>query len=104
MNASSRYAGKPLLRLLEGYVLRAIGALSPGDEERLRSMEPQLGRVYGRVGTWMEIIASEMELPANMPELIAETWRRNQNVAKANGLELTAQQFAEMFVDQNLVG
>jgi hypothetical protein len=42
-----------------------------------------------------------MEFPNNMPETIGQMWRRNQDAAHASGVNLEAQQFAEMFVDQN---
>ena len=37
-----RYAGKPFLRLLECYVLAAIGELSDEQQATLRAMEPKL--------------------------------------------------------------
>jgi hypothetical protein len=102
MSEPNRYAGKPLLRLLECYVLSAIGMLDPADQEKLTALAPQLSRVYRKTGTWIEILAAEMELPDQLPSLIARTWQRNQEIASANGIELSPQQFAEMFVDQNL--
>ena len=99
---SDRYQGKPLVRLLECYVLRAIGELTSVDESNLKEMAPKLRDVYHAQGNWDEIIESIMELPADMPEKIAELWERNQELAKANGETLLPQDFAEMFVDRNL--
>jgi hypothetical protein len=99
---SSRYQGKPLLRLLECYVLKTLDLLPESDSLNLASMEPKLTQVYGRQGTWDQIISAMMEFPPNMPLLIREMWVRNQAIAKANGVMLTPQQFAELFVDQNL--
>ncbi len=98
-----RYQGKPLLRLLELYVLNAIGELSTDDAEKLTKMQPKLANLYGGQGSWDLIIASTMGFPDNMSALIRETWLRNQVIAKTHNLELTPQQFAEMFVDHNLV-
>jgi hypothetical protein len=101
MNAP-RYQGKPLLRLLECYVRKTIEELSVTDAANLMEMQPKLGQIYGFGGTWNEIIASALELPENMPTLIRDSWKKNQAIALANGVTLSAQQFAEMFVDQNL--
>jgi hypothetical protein len=98
-----RYVGKPILRLLELYVLWSIDRLSDDEATRLLAMAPKLTDTFGGDGTWQDAIATTMELPANMPELIRELWANNQQIAVANGVELPAQQFAEMFVDSNLV-
>jgi hypothetical protein len=98
---TNRYAGKPLVRLLECYVLKAIGQLAAEDEARLSAMEPQLRKVYRHNGSWVHIVSSALDFPNNMAETIEQIWRRNQDVARASGVTLEAQQFAEMFVDQN---
>jgi hypothetical protein len=97
-----RYEGKPLLRLLECCVLKSLDMLPEADAENLKEMQPRLARLYGKQGSWDQIIAATMELPENLDSLIREMWSRNLEIAKANGSNLTAQQFAEMFVDQNL--
>lgn len=98
-----RYVGKPMLRLLELYVLWSLDELSEDDASRLHSMASKLTGTFGGDGTWQNAIATTMELPEKMPELIREMWTNNQQIAAANGVELHAQQFAEMFVDSNLV-
>jgi hypothetical protein len=102
MNPSSRYTGKPLLRILECYVLWAIGELPESEEARLRGMEPNLRQALKQQGGWREVIEKTMKLPASMPELIRANWQKNQTIAQQQRVELSAQQFAEMFVDSNL--
>ncbi len=97
-----RYAGKPMLRLLELYVLWSLDDLSEDDVSRLQAMAPKLTSTFGGDGTWHSAIATTMEFPENMPELIHEMWIKNQQIAAANNVELPTQQFAEMFVDDNL--
>lgn len=97
-----RYSGKPMLRLLELYVLWSLGHLSEDDAARLQAMAPKLTDTFGGNGTWQGAIANTMELPENMPQQIREMWTKNQQIAVANGVELPVQQFAEMFVDSNL--
>lgn len=99
---SARYNGKPLLRLLECYTLKAINELPESDEANLAEMAPKLAQIYKHSGSWFEIIAAVMKLPDNMPQLINDMWRRNRDIATAQNLQLSPQQFAEMFVDQNL--
>lgn len=98
-----RYQGRPLLRLLECYALWAIGQLPATEESRLRDMTPKLQTVYGVQGNWQQVVAAAVQLPPNMPEMIRDVWAKNTEIAQKNQLTLTPQQFAEMFVDQNLV-
>lgn len=93
-----------MLRLLECYVLQAIEALSPADAENLNAMQPKLRQIYQAQGSWDQIIEAVLNLPPNMPALIQNMWRKNQEIAAAQGLLLEAQPFAEMFVDRNLAG
>jgi len=102
MPTANRYAGKPLLRVLECYVLWAIGELGEVEQAKLCGMEPQLRQALKQQGNWREVVEKTMELPANMPELIRANWMKNQGIALQQGIELTGQHFAEMFVDNNL--
>jgi hypothetical protein len=96
-----RYDGKPLLKLLELYVLKAIGELSPDEESRLNAMAPKLQAIYGGGGQWHEAIEAAVFIETETPSEIRSMWERNLEIARANGVKLTPQQFAEMFVDNN---
>lgn len=96
-----RYAGKPFLRLLECYVLWAAGELPIADEQRLEAMTPKLREVYKRQGSWQEIVAGEMELPADLPKRIQALWVQNKLRAENSAVEFPAEDFARMFVDDN---
>jgi hypothetical protein len=97
-----RYEGKPLLRLIECYVLRAINALSEEQNGALEELTPYLQKTYNRTGSWHEIIAAQMEFPSDLPERIRGMWSRNQEIAKRVGDVLEPEQFAQMFVDSNI--
>jgi hypothetical protein len=102
--SGSRYDGKPLLRLLEFYVLKAIGELSQSDEEKLVHIAPRLHALYGGNGEWHEAIAASMEMPSDMQALIRETWRKDLDIAAAHGAAaLLPEEFAKLFVDANFV-
>jgi hypothetical protein len=98
---SDRYTNKPLVMLLEKYVLWSIGELSSADEAKLREMAPHLGRTFSAKGTWQEVVASVMEFPPDMPATFNAMWLRNQEIARENGAVITPQRFAEMLVDEN---
>ncbi|MEO8302066.1 MAG: hypothetical protein ABI608_09745, partial [Rhizomicrobium sp.] len=98
-----RYDGKPLLRLLELYVLKAIDHLALVDQDTLTRLAPKLQAVYGGNGPWDEAIMAAVRMPADMPQQIREMWDKNLEIASANNVPaLTPQKFAEMFVDENL--
>ncbi len=99
--ASERYEGKPLLRLLECYVLLAIGELSPDDQLVLDKMTPKLQEVYKCSGRWDQIVEKSMELPAGVTEAIRSLWSKNKDAVNKRGLSLDPQKFAEAFVDEN---
>ena len=101
--AKDRYQGKPLLRLLELYVLRAIGHLTSNDESRLQGMAPLLSQTYNVDGSWHEILRAVMEFPPNMPEILAGIWQRNVDAAKAQGAHADPEQFAMAVTDKNFV-
>jgi alpha-ketoglutarate-dependent taurine dioxygenase len=103
MATNPRYDGKPLLRLLELYVLWSIDELAEADGKNLTAITPRLHSTYGSSGAWHDAIAAAMHLPKSMPELIRDTWAKNRKIAEANSAVLGPQQFAEMFVDANFV-
>ena len=101
--SDNRYEGKPLLRLLELYILHTLGELPPAEQETLTRLAPKLQAVYGGNGAWQEAVAAAVHMPAEMPQFIRDMWDKNLEIARANNVPaLTAQKFAEMFVDENL--
>lgn len=104
MSTNPRYDGKPLLRLLELYVLGAIGELAQSEHDRLNAMAPKLQAIYGGGGQWQDAVAAAVHMPSEMPAAIRDMWARNLEIARVNGVTLPPQQFAEMFVDENLAG
>lgn len=103
MTTAPRYNGKPLLRLLECYVLWAIEHISEEELKALKEMTPKLQQIYKVQGDWQQVISEAVQLPENLPDLIRGLWHKNSEIVRKAGTTLTAQQFAEMFVDQNLL-
>jgi hypothetical protein len=97
----NRYDGKPLVMLLEHYVLWSIGELPEVQEKTLLAMTPMLQSTYSTSGTWQQVIASVMQFPVGLPTTLRGMWSRNLELARKSGTTLTPQQFAEMIVDDN---
>ena len=100
-NATTRYDGRPFLRLLESYLLDAIDQL--GDEPRasLEAIRPKLAKIFGLDGTWQEIVRAQMEFPESMSEQIRFLWEGYLLHARQHGLSVSPNEFVEQFVNQN---
>jgi hypothetical protein len=98
---NSRYDGRPFLRLLEVYILWAIGELEPQLAALIDELTPNLQKTYNRGGNWQSIIAAEMSFSDDFPEKLKELWTKNTEIARMNRTTLSAQTFAEMICDEN---
>jgi hypothetical protein len=99
----NRYEGKPLLRLVELYILYTLNELPVAEQESLNRLAPKLQTVYGGNGAWHEAVEAAVRMPAEMPQFIRDMWEKNLEIARANNVPaLAPQKFAEMFVDENL--
>lgn len=96
-----RYAGKPLLKIVDSFVLKSINELDPSQEALLVEMTPKLQQTFSKNGTWEEVIIQELQLPDNIKDTIKGMWQNNQKIAREKNLELTPMQFVQMFVDTN---
>ncbi|HET9510662.1 MAG TPA: hypothetical protein VFO80_05875 [Sphingomonas sp.] len=97
---SPRHEGKPLLRLLDGYVMDAIGHLDPAEAAALKAMEPGLRREWGGTGDWRALCAAQMRFPDGMAAAIREVWEKGRaKFLASEGYEPNAEQFTRSFVD-----
>lgn len=96
-----RYSAKPFLRLLECYVLNAIGQLEEQQRVTLQKMEPKLEHVYSRKGSWLEIVRAQMDFPESLPMQIQTIWEKYLAAAKQQGVSVDPNEFAMGFVDSN---
>jgi len=94
-----RYTGKPFLKLLDCYVLKAIGGLDIGGEEMLRKMEPHLARTFNTSLPWDRIVAEQMDFPDEYPAFIRKQWERYQAWAKAHNEKALPEEFVFEFMD-----
>ena len=99
---TSRYEGKPLLRLLECFVLDVIGELSDVDRRTLEKMTPKLQSTYMVQGNWQDILSKVMAFPIELGENIRSIWRQNLKLAGEADVDLHPEDFARRIVDENL--
>ena len=97
----NRYQDKPLLRLLECYILDAIGELSDIHKHNLDAITPKLQKTYNKPGDWKEIIEQVMNITTEKKEAINKIWLKNQLIAEQSDEILDSENFAQMFVDRN---
>ena len=102
MSENPRYKNKPLLRLIELFVIDAVGELQPTDAQNLKALTPKLQEVYGTNGDWRDAVSKAMAFPETMPDLIRDMWGKNQQIARDHKTSLGAEEFARMFVDTNI--
>src|SRR5262245_41588093 len=93
-----RYRGRPLLIVLENYVLAAIGVLPKNADQRLSQL---VKSVFGGDDDWKKTVRKHLELSDAIDGSFRELWDRNQAIARQNGTELNPVQFAKMVVDTN---
>jgi hypothetical protein len=95
-----RYDGKPMLRLLECYVLKSIGALTLEQERQLNEMESGLRKTFESSGTWDKMIAEQMGFSPELPAYLVDLWRQNLS-ASGDQTRLPPDHFAQHVVDSN---
>ena len=97
---NTRYDGKPLLRLVDSYVLDAIGHLPPEVDAKMTEMEPSFRKTFGASGSWREIVAAQMRFPDGLPDAIREVWTMGRvRFLAEQGYEPDPAQFTQSFVD-----
>lgn len=101
--ATPRYAKRPFLRLIDCYVLDAIGQLDDDQRAALTRMEPKLATVFGIEGSWSEIVEKQMEFPASLRTQIRGIWGRYLDFARQTGRSVDPGEFVVQFVDNNFL-
>ena len=93
-----RYKGRPLLLILENYVLDCIGELSPETQDTLRVV---VQKAFGGDSDWKKTIRKELRLDDSFDDEIRTMWSKNQEIARQNNTKILPVQFAKMVVDEN---
>ena len=81
-----RYAGKPMLRLLDAYVLDALGAL---DEKTARDNAAMSSRIAQALkvdaATWQGAVERAMQMPPDSAEALRALWEQHVHATLGNG-------------------
>lgn len=93
-----RYVGKPLLVLLENFVLHSIGELAP---EKDALMAKVVQKAYGGGDSWVETLKHELKLGDSIEASLMRLWDTNKEIARREAVELHPIQFAKMIADTN---
>jgi hypothetical protein len=93
-----RYAGRPLLVVLEHYVLAVIGELTP---EKSHAMRAVVQKVFGGGDDWKGTVRQRLAVTDDIDAEILTLWRKNHQLAAQSGVDLHPVQFAKMFADEN---
>jgi len=101
VSEGERYEGRPFLRLLDCFVLRAIGQLDAAQNEALSSIEPKLAEVYGQESTWFQVVADQMQFPEGIEASINDVWEAALGKAAEMNMQIDPAEFTRQFVDTN---
>jgi hypothetical protein len=93
-----RYKGRPLVLVLENYVLDCIGELSPENRERVADV---VQKAFGGDHDWKQTIRRQLRIADALDESLRQMWAQNQQIARENQFDLLPVQFAKMVVDKN---
>lgn len=96
--STDRYVTKPLLVLMDSYVLSVIGELPPEEEVHLLTITQ---RAYGGRSDWLTTMRGRFQLSASTDELVRQMWVSEQERAQQEGRTLAPKNFARAIVDEN---
>ena len=98
MTDISRYDDKPLLVIIENYILDVIGELN--DENR-KLTEKVVLDAFAAEGDWHEALRKTLGLTIELDDELNALWAKNQQIAIEDQIELTPVAFAQMIDDDN---
>ena len=93
-----RYKGRPLLIILENYVLSCIGHLTAEEEARVAQA---VQRVWKGSNDWKQTVRTQLNLGDTLDQNFRDLWTQNLAIAQKNAVTLHPAQFAKMIADQN---
>ena len=96
-----RYKNNPFLRLLDCYILDAIGELRPEHKAALKKLEPKLRKTFHAKGSWRQIVEDRMGFLPTVAVNIEMSWAGYLESEERLGREVAADSFVRDFVAQN---
>jgi len=96
MASAKRYDGRPILIIIENYVMGVIGEL---DTAKHTAIAGVVQSVWGSGADWMGTVRKELGWEKSIDDAIHENWRDYQKTARQQGTPGSAVEFAMMFAD-----
>ena len=93
-----RYEGRPLILILDNYVLDCIGELPPDKKALIISI---VQKAFGGGPDWKKTVRDLLQLSDSIEDNIRSLWTENKKIAAQNNSELHPVQCAKMIVDDN---
>jgi hypothetical protein len=101
MSDTDRYDGSPMLRLLDSYVLDAIGMLDEATAASLPVAAPKLAEAFGMTGgTWQEIVEQALGFNADQRLALLEAWHDHVARSAEHGVAPNPLAFTHAVSDQ----
>jgi hypothetical protein len=94
----SRYAGRPLLVLIENYVLSCIGCLTSDKEEKMLKL---VQKAYGGGEDWKRTLRPVLLFEDSIDEDLRQMWESNKQLARASQTQFEPEDFARAVADKN---
>lgn len=91
-----RYEKKPMLILIENYILDTLGALEPAKVAKLNDI---VCRTFGGKD-WRQALRRQFHLPPDADQSLLAVWKQRQEEAEATQQELSPEDFAREQADQ----
>jgi hypothetical protein len=96
MSLPDRYEGKPILIIIENYVLVVIGELSPDKAAKVATI---VRKVWKGGSDWMSTVRRELALDASFDDAILKNWEGYQKAARKQKKDASPIEFAKLFAD-----
>ena len=97
---ADRYAGRPLVRLLDAYVLDVLGALDEQTAALARSLAPKAAAALGvEGGSWQEVIEKAMDIPPSAQNELRAMWEQHVHAVIDEGQTPDVLAFTYALVD-----
>ena len=93
-----RYDERPLLLVLENYILDCIGEL---EDEKQGGMITLIQKIFGGEDDWKATVRQVLEFDDELDGALREMWEKNQQLARNESFSLHPVQFAKMCADEN---
>lgn len=101
---TNRYEDKPMLRLLDAYVLDRLGLLDESTAQELAAQGPVLSRALGVAATkWPAVVEQALELPSEFSEAVVAAWGQFREAQESQGVTPDPIEFTHLTSD-HLIG